>query len=269
VATYAIGDLQGCYEPFMQLLARIGFDAARDRLWLVGDLVNRGPRSLDVLRFLVAHAERVTAVLGNHDIYALARAFDAAPATADDTLGAVWSAPDRDPLVAWLLRRPVLVEDRGYAMVHAGLLPSWDLASARGEARHVEAALRAAPRDFLEAYFRRRRLPWSPSLAGPDKAIAALSVMTRLRFVLPDGTAVGGAGPPEAPPQQDAVPWFRAPARRSLGTPIIFGHWASLGLWIDNDVLALDSGCVWNGSLTALRLEDRAVFAVPARREVE
>jgi len=270
MATYAIGDIQGCFAPLMQLLERVRFDPERDRLWLVGDLVNRGPRSLEVLRWLVAHDRCVTAVLGNHDVYALARAFDAAPPTADDTLAELLSAPDRDALVAWLVRRPVLHQSEGHALVHAGLLPGWDLPAAHAEARAIEAALLADPRAFLAAYFHRPRRPfsWNP-LSDMERAVGALAVMTRLRFVDAHGAPVSGATPPEAPPRPDAAPWFLSPERRSRGTPVVFGHWAALGLWIDGDVLALDSGCVWGGSLTAVRLEDRAVFAVPARRDAD
>ena len=270
MATYAIGDVQGCFEPFMQLLERVRFDPARDRLWLVGDLVNRGPRSLDVLRWLAAHDRCVTAVLGNHDVYALARAFDAVPPTAHDTLADLLAAPDRDALIAWLAARPVLHQSDGHVLVHAGLLPAWDLPAAHAEARAIEAALVSDPRAFLAEYFQRPRRPWSWSpLSDIDRAVAALSVMIRVRFVDAAGAPVPGATSPESPPHAGAVPWFRAPDRRSRGTPIVLGHWAALGLWIEGDVIALDSGCVWGGSLTAVRLEDRAVFAVPARRDAD
>lgn len=268
MATYAIGDIQGCYEPFRQLLTRIRFDPAKDRLWLVGDLVNRGPRSLDVLRFLVEHRHAVHAVLGNHDIYALARAFGVTAPTSDETLSELMAAPDRDVLVAWLLSCELLFEGDGYAMVHAGLLPAWDLAAARREARAVEAALSDDPAALLGAYFNRKRPVWSLALSGTERAVAALSVFTRIRFVDVDGRCVSGSGPAEAPPVAGAIPWFKA-RRGTTGTPIIFGHWASLGLWIEDDVMALDSGCVWNGSLTAVRIEDRAVFSISNRREEE
>lgn len=266
MATYAIGDIQGCYEPFLQLLERVRFDPAKDRLWLVGDLVNRGPRSLDVLRFLVEHRHAVQAVLGNHDIYALARAFNVTSPTDDETLAAFVAAPDRDALVAWLLTCPVLFEANGHALVHAGFLPAWDFATARREARAVEAALATDPAGLLNSYFNRKRHPWSLSLSGVDRAVSALSVFTRIRFVDGDGRFVSGSGAAEKPPVAGVVPWFKAP-RGTTGTPIVFGHWASLGLWIEGDVMALDSGCVWNGSLTAVRIEDRAVFSVSNRKE--
>jgi bis(5'-nucleosyl)-tetraphosphatase (symmetrical) len=240
------------------------FDVQSDRLWLVGDLVNRGPSSLEVLRWCYARRHAVRAVLGNHDVYALARAHGATGPTADETLAPLLMAKDRAELVAWLGSLPVLFESDGYLMVHAGLLPEWDLATARAEARAVEAALAADPKGFLHAHFQDRRRPWSAELEGTARTVAALSVFTRLRFVDADGHAVPGSGPPEQAPIPDAVRWFRAP-RRARGAPIVFGHWASLGLWIEDEVIALDSGCVWGGALTALRLEDRALFSVPAR----
>ncbi len=262
MATYAIGDVQGCYEPLTRLLARVRFDPGRDRLWFVGDLVNRGPASLETLRFMARHD--VTAVLGNHDTYALARAFEVVPPTPDDTLSAVWSAPDRDALVDWLLARPVLHEEGGFAMVHAGLLPAWDLEAARAEARLVERHLRADPRAFLARAFRKPRPAWSPELQGVERAVAALGVFTRLRFVDAGGQAVPGASPPEQPPTPEARPWFEAGRWEA---PVVFGHWAALGLWVDERVLALDSGCVWGNSLTAVCLENLAIYSVTARSE--
>ncbi len=264
MATYAIGDIQGCYEPFMRLLERIHFDPMTDRLWLVGDLVNRGPGSLEVLRFLVRHRDVVTAVLGNHDVYALARAHGVTKPTDDETLGELLAAPDRDELFAWLGQLPFMHEGDDHTMVHAGLLPAWDLATARAEARATEAALREDPAALLHAYFNQKRPAWSPTLSGVDRLVATIGVLTRIRFVDGEGRFVSGSGVPENPPAPGLVPWFR---KRADDTAMVFGHWASLGLWLEGKVLALDSGCVWNGSLTALRLADRAVFSVTNRRE--
>ncbi len=266
MATYAIGDLQGCYEPFMRLLERIHFDPDNDRLWLVGDLVNRGPHSLETLRFLVRHSAAVTAVLGNHDVYALARAHDVTKPTDDETLAELLAAPDRDELFAWLGQLPFLHEGIGHTLVHAGLLPQWDLETARTEARAAEAALRQSPALLLHAYFNQKRQPWSPTLRGVERLVATIGVFTRIRFVDGDGRFVAGSGAPEAPPTPGLVPWFR---KRRDDATFVFGHWASLGLWLEGKVLALDSGCVWNGSLTALRLEDRSVFSVTNRKEAD
>ncbi|MFO0749543.1 MAG: symmetrical bis(5'-nucleosyl)-tetraphosphatase [Myxococcota bacterium] len=268
MATYAIGDLQGCFRQFQQLLERIRFDPARDRLWLVGDLVNRGPESLDVLRWLVAHDHCATVVLGNHDLYLLGRAANVTPATGQDTLGAVLYAPDRDALIDWLRRRPVVVCDERHLMVHAGFHPRWELErDILAQAAGIEAALRAPDwKDFVALYFRRPRPPWSPSQTGRERLASALGVMTRIRFVGADCEPLDGSGPPERA-RPGVVPWFRAATRAPLGRIVVHGHWASLGLWIDDSHYALDSGCVWGGLMTALRLEDRATYAVPCRDE--
>lgn len=268
MATYAIGDVQGCFGPFQELLERIRFDPDRDRLWLVGDLVNRGPESLATLRWLVAHDHAVTAVLGNHDLYLLGRVLGVAGVTQPDLLSAVLHAPDRDDLVEWLRRRPVVACDERHVMVHAGFHPTWDLArDILPQARAIEAALSGpAWRDMVALYFRRPRPPWSPKQTGDQRLASALGVMTRIRFVGRDGEPVDGSGPPErAAP--GLVPWFRAPQRPPLGRVVVHGHWASLGLWLEPDHYAVDSGCVWGGLMTAVRLEDRAVFSVSSRTD--
>jgi bis(5'-nucleosyl)-tetraphosphatase (symmetrical) len=261
MATYAIGDVQGCYEPLTRLLERIGYRRGADRLCFVGDLVNRGPSSLETLRLAVA--EDAIAVLGNHDVYALARAFDLVPPQHDDTLAALWTAPDRDTLVTWLMTRPVMTEAAGALLVHAGLLPRWSVDEALGEARAVERALAADPKSFIARYFQRPRTPWSPGLSGTERAVAALGVFVRIRFVDRSGQPVGGASSPERPPHPEARPWFTVGAPRDRR--VVFGHWAAMGLWIDERFAGLDSGCVCGGSLTAMNLENRDVWAVPAK----
>ena len=261
MATYAIGDIQGCARSLEQLLARIAFDPARDRLWLVGDLVNRGPDSLGVLRLLVRLGDAVTAVLGNHDLHALARAAGVAERRDDDTLEPLFAAPDRDALLAWLATRPIAHTDGHHLMVHAGVLPAWDVATALDEAAHAQRMLMKP--GFLARFTGRPRAAWQPGLDLVTRAVAALGVFTRVRFVDPAGTPVSGSAPPEARPSP-GIPWFAHPARKTAGTPIVFGHWAALGLWVAGDVVGLDSGCVWGGALTAYRLDDRAVFSVPA-----
>lgn len=260
MTTWAIGDVQGCFEPLRRLLLRVAYRPGEDRLCFVGDLVNRGPDSLETLRFMVEHD--VTAVLGNHDIYALARWLGVTERTRDDTLDALLAAPDRDRLFAWLVSRPVLTEVLGHTLVHGGILPGWTLTQAHDEARAIEAHLRGDARALLSHYFQRPRLPFDPSLGGLDRACAALNVFVRLRFVDARGAAVKGATPPERPPRPDARPWFLA---GHWEHPIVFGHWAALGLWLDERVAGLDSGCVWGNSLTALDLEARRVFSVCAR----
>lgn len=267
MATYAIGDLQGCFRPFVQLLERIRFDAARDRLWLVGDLVNRGPDSLETLRWLRDHDASVTAVLGNHDLYLLGRiAGCAPPAAVPDMLAAVMHAHDRESLIDWLRARPVVVSDERHVMVHAGFHPRWDLArDIVPQAEAIAAELRGPHwRDMMAAYFKRPRPPWTATLSGRERLAAALGVMTRIRFVGHDLEPIEGSGAPENA-RPGVVPWFRAPGRTPIDKIVVHGHWASLGLWIEAGHYALDSGCVWGGLMTALRLEDKALFALNCR----
>lgn len=262
MATYAIGDVQGCFEPLTRLLSRIGYRPGSDRLCLVGDLVNRGPQSLETLRFLVDAG--ATAVLGNHDLYALARAFELIPPSGDDTLHELWAAPDRERLLHWLCSRPVLHDEPRHTLVHAGLHPRWTLELARAEARAIEQRLANDPKAFLARYFQRARPAWSPDLTGTERAVAALSVFVRIRFVDAHGAPISGATPPERPPRPEARPWFLA---GTWDKPIVFGHWAALGLWVDERVAALDTGCVWGHTLTAMNLDSRDIWAVGASPE--
>jgi len=264
MSTYAIGDVQGCFDALGELLAECAFDAARDRLWFVGDLVNRGARSLEVLRFVRSLGERATVVLGNHDIHLFALAEGFGKRRKDDTFDDVLAASDREELLAWLRARPMLHVEGGYAMVHAGLLPGWSIGEARLLAAEVEAAFRgAAYRGFLAHLYGSKPARWHPGLRGADRLRVIVNAMTRMRFLTADGEMEFNAmgRPEEAPPGY--VPWFDAPGRASREVPIVCGHWSALGLLLRPDLLALDTGCVWGGRLSAVRLEDRAVFQAP------
>ena len=270
MATYAIGDVQGCADALFSLLEHIEFRPERDRLWLAGDLVNRGPRSLEVLRFVRGLGERAVTVLGNHDLHLLAAAAGARPPKTRDTFGDVLGAPDRDALLGWLEGRPLLHHDEesGYAMVHAGLPPQWTLAEAGALAREVEEVLRGAEAGALlhDMYGDEPRC-WSPVLRGAARHRFIINALTRIRYVSPDGgLEFRNAGPPGTQPPE-LVPWFEAPGRRSRGVRIVFGHWATLALHAPVDpvhrVHHLDTGCVWGGRLSALRLEDGRRFSVP------
>jgi bis(5'-nucleosyl)-tetraphosphatase (symmetrical) len=258
VAVYAIGDLQGCYDEFRVLLDRLQFDPARDRLWLAGDLVNRGPGSLECLRYVRALGDAAITVLGNHDLHLLAVAADAGRSKKDgDTLDDVLSAPDRDELLDWLRQRPLLHDDPtlGWTLIHAGLPPEWSVADAALCAREVESALAQAPVEFYARMYGNEPDRWIPGLAGYDRLRFTVNCLTRLRYCTTDGRLLmKPKGPPhEAPP--GAVPWFRAPARRSRNARILFGHWSALGWYAGEGVVSLDTGCVWGGCLTALRLD--------------
>jgi bis(5'-nucleosyl)-tetraphosphatase (symmetrical) len=263
LATYAIGDVQGCFAALEALLVECAFDAARDRLWFVGDLVNRGTQSLEVLRFVRSLGDRATVVLGNHDIHLFALAEGFGKRRKDDTFDDVFAAPDRDELLAWLRARPMLHVESGYAMVHAGLLPAWSIAQAQALAAEVEAAFRGPGyRQFLAGLYGAKPARWDENLRGIDRLRLIVNAMTRMRFVTAEGEmefhAMGR--PDEAP--LGYLPWFDAPGRASREIPIVFGHWSALGVLIRPDLLALDSGCVWGGELSAVRLDDRRLFQV-------
>lgn len=269
MATYVLGDVHGCFDTLRALLARIRFDPERDRLWLVGDLVNRGPASLEVLRWARELGERAVAVLGNHDLHLLARAWGLARAKPRDTLDELLAAPDAEELLAWVRSWPLLVREGKTVMVHAGLLPAWTLAQAEALAREVSQELRGpGGRQLLATLKSEPWPPWSPELPAAERRRLALAAFANLRTLTADGCLCNGfAGPPqEAPP--GCRPWFELPTRRDTRTRVLFGHWAALGLHRAPGLAALDSGCVWGGHLTALRLDDGELFQERTREEM-
>ena len=272
MATYAIGDIQGCYDPLRRLLDYISFDPARDRLWCVGDLVNRGPASLEVLRFIRSLGASAVVVLGNHDLHLAMQAEGYGKRNKEDTLDSVLRAADRDDLLAWLRSRSLFHVEGGFAMVHAGLLPQWTVARALELAREVNAALTAdSYRDFLAHMWGSEPAAWRDDLAGWDRLRVIVNAMTRMRFVKASGAMEFRAPGSKAPPDQGppgCLPWFEMPGRRSVDHALICGHWSALGLRDTPSLLALDTGCLWGGSLTAVRLEDRRIFQLPCPRQV-
>lgn len=263
MATYAIGDLQGCFRPFMALLEEIEFDADRDRLWLVGDLVNRGPSSLEVLRWCYANRSHVVTVLGNHDLYLLACYDGVSPNRVHESLEDILGADDGPQLVAWLRRQPLLHREKGWLMVHAGIHPSWTLEEAEKQARDLETQLQAGYVHVLRELLRPGTLSVPSDASIFEKRRFALTVMTQMRMLTRDGSLDSSYKGPLREAPAELVPWFSFRDRRPLAHTVIFGHWAGLGLHFGNDVVGLDSGCVWGRALTALRLDDRAVFKVP------
>lgn len=258
MAVYAVGDLQGCLEPLQRLLDRLRFDPAADRLWLVGDLVNRGPHSLETLRFVRDLGTAATCVLGNHDLHLLAVAARGRPLKRGDTLRPVVEAEDAPELLDWLRARPLLHHDAdlGWTLVHAGLPPQWDLALAQACAAEVEAVLRGPHNaDLLAAMYGDRPTVWSPDLRGMERLRYIVNALTRMRYVDPRGALelACKSAPEQAPP--GLTPWFRIADRRSRDARIVFGHWSTLGLIREPNVLALDTGCLWGGTLTAARLD--------------
>lgn len=258
MSTYAIGDVQGCHDQLLRLLDTIAFDPARDTLWFVGDLVNRGPQSLAVVRFVRSLGDRAVTVLGNHDLSLLVVAEGIRRPHASDTFGDILEAPDRDELLHWLRHQKLMHVDQGYAMVHAGLLPQWSVSVALDLAGEVEQALRGEGwRGFLQQMYGNEPARWDDALQGYDRLRVIVNAMTRLRLCSAGGMMEFShkLGLENAP--AGFMPWYEVPHRASAGTPMVFGHWAALGLLVRPDAIALDTGCVWGRKLTALRLHDR------------
>ena len=271
MAVYAIGDIQGCYEPLQRLLGTLQFDPAQDRLWLCGDLVNRGPDSLAVLRWIRALNNAAICVLGNHDLTLLAVAEGFVKARRKDTFQSILDAPDAAEHLEWLRTRPLLHHDDtlGFTLVHAGLAPQWDLALALTCAAELEHCLRGQDyRDFLTCMFGQTPDRWSDELSGFDRLRCIVNICTRMRFCFPDGRLDFKVKGPPGTQAKPLVPWFQMPNRRNRDLNIIFGHWAALGYYRAPGVYALDSGCVWGQQLTALRLDGSGqVYQVSCRRD--
>lgn len=261
MATYAIGDVHGCFATLKRLLRRIAFDRRQDRLWFVGDLVNRGPRSLEVLRWAMEQGDRIVVVLGNHDLHLLALAAGLSETRRRDTLEPVLEARDRDDLLLWLRHRPFVHREGETLLVHAGLFPSWTPGGAARLAREVEERLRGekGPK-LLAAIDQKTAERWSDDLTGHERAHAALAGFARLRTLDDQGRMCPDfSGPPQEAPK-GCRPWYSVPGRKSAGATVIFGHWAALGLHVEDGVAALDTGAAWGRELTALRLDDWRIF---------
>ena len=259
MAIYAVGDVQGCGEEFDALLEAVRFDPAHDRLWLVGDLVNRGPDSLGVLRKVHALGTAAITVLGNHDLHLLAVALTQRKSKAQDTFTELLAAPDREQLLDWLRHRPLLHHDAalGYTMIHAGLPPQWDLAQATACAHEVQSVLRDAPRcrSLLEHMYGDEPRRWSQDLAGWSRLRFIVNCFTRLRMCTAHGDVDSRHKGPPADAPAGLMPWFKVPGRRSAALRIVCGHWSALGYYDGDGVLSIDTGCVWGNTLCAVRLD--------------
>jgi bis(5'-nucleosyl)-tetraphosphatase (symmetrical) len=272
MATYAIGDVQGCYEELSALLDHIRFDESVDRLWFAGDLVNRGPRSVEVLRLVKNFGERAVTVLGNHDLHLLA-ASERLRSNAKDTFADVLEAGDRDALLSWLRGQALFYTDPAleFSMVHGGLPPQWRIEDAARAAAELERCLRGPEyRDFLAHMYGNSPDLWREDLQGHDRLRFITNAFTRMRYCRRDGALdLHEAGPPGTQPP-GLVPWYQHPDRKSQGARIVFGHWATLPSGdvdeAEHNVFHIDEGCVWGGALTALRLEDLQRFSVPSRQ---
>ncbi len=261
--TYAIGDLQGCQEPLLNLLEVIRFDARADRLLFVGDLVNRGPDSLEVLRFIKSLGDAAICVLGNHDLHLLALAEGFGRVHKGDTLDAVLEAPDRDELLHWLRRQRLAWREGDVLMVHAGVLPGWTPDDTMARAAEAEAVLQGTHyREFFAQMYGNAPVAWDDGLEGIERLRVIVNAFTRLRYCSAEGEMeFHHKGAPGTQPA-GWLPWFDVPGRRSREATIVIGHWSTLGLINRPDLIALDTGCLWGGRMTAIRLEDRQVFEV-------
>lgn len=259
MARYAIGDIQGCHEELMQLLARLHFNPDRDQLVLVGDLVNRGPQSLEVLRFVKSLGAGAQCVLGNHDLHLLAHYHDAGRKPhRGDTFQPVLEAPDCKALAGWLLTLPLAIHDaaRNELVVHAGVVPQWSASDAAAHGARASSALREDPARFLAGMYGNEPERWDEDLPKPERLRFTINVLTRMRYCTAEGRVnLKLKGPPDETPPPYA-PWFSHAGRRSAGTRVICGHWSTLGLVRQKKLLALDTGCVWGGALTAVDLDD-------------
>ncbi len=270
MSLYAIGDIQGCHAELCQMLDLIAFSPATDRLWLVGDLVNRGPGSLAVMREVRKLGDAATIVIGNHDFHLLTVAAGHARMHREDTLAPVLDAPDRDELLAWVRGWPLVVVDGERLMVHAGLLPSWTPATALMLSGEVQAMLAGDLHDaFLATLYGDEPSAWRSDLEGFDRLRAIVNACTRLRFCTADDRMElrEKRGPRFTPP--GFKPWFAHETRASSSVSVVCGHWSTLELMLAPRVMMLDSGCLWGGALTAIRLDDRRVFQVPSRQPLQ
>jgi len=258
MALFAIGDIQGCYDELRVLLDKMHFDPWRDHVWFVGDLVTRGPRSLETLRFVRKLGDAATVVLGNHDLTAIARHAGAKPVRRGSDTEQLMRAPDIDELIEWLRFRPLLHEDEalGYTLVHAGLPPQWDRDQAHACAREVESVLQGPDyTKFLRHMYGDHPDRWKEDLNGWKRLRFITNALTRIRYCDGKGRMNMGAKGPPGSQRSDLLPWFRVPSRRSRGMKIVFGHWSTLGMVNEPGIMALDTGCVWGGTLTIVRLD--------------
>ena len=265
---WAIGDLQGCCAPLTQLLAQPELSSdPHSRFWYAGDLVNRGPQSLATLRRVISLGERAVAVLGNHDLHLLATAAGVRKLAKSDTLEEILSAPDAPELIEWLRYRPLAHYEQNHLLVHAGILPQWDVAKTLALAAEVQQALRGPQwRKTLQKMYGQTPSSWDDHLKGSQRIRVIVNALTRMRFCTPEGRMeFATKTPPDACPL-GLMPWFDVPERATANVTVIFGHWSSLGLMLRDKVICLDTGCVWGGSLTAMRLRDRKIIQVPCGR---
>ena len=263
MAIYAVGDIQGCHTELVQLLEKINFDQASDTLWLVGDLVNRGPDSLQVLRLVKSLGDAAITVLGNHDLHLLAVASGEDRLHRGDTLNEILAAPDREELMFWLRNQRLLHVEGDFVLVHAGLLPGWTVEQSISLAHEVETALQSDDYvDFLAHMYGNQPNAWDDELTGFKRLRVITNALTRMRICTERGKMEFDFKAEIQNIPEGYRPWFDVPARKSAEATVVFGHWSALGLMVKSNAIALDTGCLWGGPLTAIRLEDRQIIQV-------
>lgn len=261
MATYAIGDIHGCYKTFRRLLKQIHFQPYHDQLWLVGDLVNRGPRNISLLKWLYEHQDNIKIVLGNHDIFLLAAYACAAKVNTTDTIVDVLYDSEASMLCDWLRNQSLAHYDKGYLMIHAGALPMWNHSTLCQLAREVEGILKSDSwESTIKNIYGNTPNQWHDDLSGYERYRIIVNALTRLRVCSNEGVMQLNFNKSPMEPPQNFVPWFTIANRQTQNTPIIFGHWSALGVTQQHNIISLDSGCVWKGMLTCMRLEDKIIF---------
>ncbi|AMC35886.1 symmetrical bis(5'-nucleosyl)-tetraphosphatase [Janthinobacterium sp. B9-8] len=269
MSRYAIGDIQGCFTELMAVVDSMAFNPLCDELYLVGDLVNRGPASLETLRW-AAHTKGVSLVLGNHDLHLLAMAAGIAQAKPGDTLQVVLDAPDGDALIFWLRQQPLLIDLSDVLIVHAGISPGWSLETAKTAACEVELALRGEKwKDFMAVMYGNQPVDWAESMSAEDRMRFTVNCLTRMRFVTTDGALQFKYKGERDQAPAGIKPWFDVAGRLPLNRRIVCGHWSALGLMLRDDVWALDTGCVWGGALTGVCLDSGRLYQVAARSQYQ
>ncbi|MEH0741933.1 bis(5'-nucleosyl)-tetraphosphatase (symmetrical) ApaH [Vibrio cholerae] len=269
MATYIVGDIQGCFDELQQLLSNIKFKPKKDTLWFAGDLVARGPKSLETLRFVQSLGESAKVVLGNHDLHLLAVALGIHKKKDKDKTAPIFDAPDKQALLDWLRQQPLLAEHDEFVMCHAGISPDWDLEQARACAAEVEAILKSDEWPWLiENMYANQPDKWHNALSGLERYRYTINAFTRMRFCFADGRLdMACKLPPKQVSGGELMPWFKLPSRIALEKPVLFGHWAALEGYQSKEVIGLDTGCVWGGKLTLLHWEKQRYHSVAAGKK--
>ncbi len=263
MSTYVIGDIQGCFDELQQLLEKISFNTVTDSLIFAGDLVNRGPKSLQVLRFVKSLGRSADSVLGNHDLHLLAMAYNNHSHASGKSLDAILNAPDRIELIEWLRHRPVMINlpENEVSIIHAGLPPQWSLKNAISYAGELEKRIQSKKAEgFFRQMYGNKPVKWRNDLSGMKRLRFITNCFTRLRYCSPKGELCLNEKSRPREGNKNLLPWFDVSGRKTAGDRILFGHWSTLGLVNRNNAWCLDTGCLWGGSLTALRVEDMQIF---------